>query len=277
MSQELLERATAPESRPVAMPRAMLVFAHPDDEVVALGARLGHFSSAVFVLVTDGAPKNGQDSRDHGFASVDQYREAREQELRRALRIAGAADARRIRLKIPDQEASFHLPQLAEQIERLLLEHRPEVVFTHPYEGGHPDHDACAFAVHRAAALLAARGAASPAILEGAFYHAGPSGVEAGCFVPGEERTAEAAYQLSGGERLQKAALLACFATQQQTLRGFPLDFERFRVTPHYDFGKLPNSGSVLYDHFPWGINSTQFCAMARQALEMQEARNPCR
>ncbi|MGH9587660.1 MAG: hypothetical protein ACRD3F_11955, partial [Acidobacteriaceae bacterium] len=69
--------------------------------------------------------------------------------------------------------------------------------------------------------------------------------------------------------RLQKCALLACFATQQQTLSGFPLDFERFRIAPVYDFSQPPNGGSVLYDRFPWGVASTQFCAMAREALEI--------
>jgi len=272
MSQDLLERATAPEESPVSMPRAMLIFAHPDDEVVALGARLGRFFSALFVHVTDGAPKNEQDSRAHGFALLDEYRQARERELTQALMLAGIEDAGRVRLEIPDQEASFRLPRLSHEIERLLVEHRPEVVVTHPYEGGHPDHDACAFAVHQAAALLRTRGETAPLIIEGAFYHAGSSGVEAGCFLPDAEKRYELTYQLSEEERSQKGALLACFATQQQTLSGIPLDYERFRIAPDYDFLQLPNGGSVLYDHFPWGVTSAQFCAMAREALEV-----PCR
>lgn len=35
--------------------RTLLVFAHPDDKTVALGARLGRFDAAHFVHVTDGA------------------------------------------------------------------------------------------------------------------------------------------------------------------------------------------------------------------------------
>ena len=45
------------------------------------------------------------------------------------------------------------------------------VVLTHAYEGGHPDHDAVAFAVHRAARRTSA------AVVEMPFYHAGPDGV----------------------------------------------------------------------------------------------------
>ena len=120
MSWSLLSQATAQEGSASPMPRAMLVFAHPDDEVVGLGARLGRFRSACFVHVTDGAPQNGQDSRAHGFASIDDYRRAREAELSRALAKAGLQNVRRERLGIPDQEASLQLAWLVRRIERLM-------------------------------------------------------------------------------------------------------------------------------------------------------------
>lgn len=250
------------------MPRAMLVFAHPDDEVVGLGARLGRFRSSYFVHVTDGAPKNGQDSRAHGFATVDDYRRAREAELGRALAMAGLRDVRRERLGIPDQEASLQLGRLVRRIEELMLEQMPEVVFTHPYEGGHPDHDACAFAVHKAVGLLNANKAAAPAILEAAFYHAGQHGAEAGSFLPRDVETDHADYRLSDEERRRKQALLNCFESQRQTLGGFPLEYERFRIAPHYDFHHPPHAGQVLYDRFPWGMTSERFLSLTRAAEE---------
>lgn len=64
------------------MPRAMVVVAHADDETIALGARMGRFQEAHFVHVTDGAPRNEQDSRAHGFAALADYRQARDHELR---------------------------------------------------------------------------------------------------------------------------------------------------------------------------------------------------
>jgi LmbE family N-acetylglucosaminyl deacetylase len=276
MSKELFLRATAPETELLPIPVSMLVFAHPDDEVVALGARLGRFASALFVHVTDGAPTNEQDSRAHGFATLDQYRQAREEELSRALAMAGLCDVSRVWLRIPDQGASFQLPHLAHQIEQLLLLHKPEVVFTHPYEGGHPDHDACAFGVHRAVASLLVRGQTAPVMIEAAFYHAGPAGIEAGCFLPRPEQAAEVEYRLSKEERLHKESMLACFSTQEQTLRNFPLEWERFRIAPQYDFRRPPHSGPVLYDQFPWGISSAHFGALAREALALQPAASPC-
>jgi N-acetylglucosamine malate deacetylase 2 len=248
------------------MPRAMLVFAHPDDEVVALGARLGRFHSACLAHVTDGAPKNGQDSRAHGFATLNDYRQARESELTRALAMAGLKQIRRERLGIPDQEASLQLAWLTRQIEELMLEQTPEVVFTHPYEGGHPDHDACAFAVHKAVGLLNARKAAAPVILEAGFYHAGPQGGEAGSFLPYDGKTVSADYFLCDEERQRKQTLIDCYQTQRQTLSKFSLEYERFRIAPQYDFSRAPHAGEFLYDRFPWGMTSERFRSLARAA-----------
>ena len=100
MLQELLLRATQPENLQIAAPRTMLVFAHPDDETVALGARLGRFAEACIVHATDGAPRNEQDSRALGFGNYKAYREVREGELRRALRMAGLEKSERISLQI---------------------------------------------------------------------------------------------------------------------------------------------------------------------------------
>ena len=63
-------------------------------------------ASAHFVYVTDGAPRNEQDSRHHGFASWREYRAARVEELSQhalGCRHSGAAHEC---LDIPDQEAS---------------------------------------------------------------------------------------------------------------------------------------------------------------------------
>src|SRR4051794_12273490 len=172
--EELFRRATAPEGDASELPRSMMVFAHPDDETVALGARLGRFGRAHFVYVTDGAPRNEQDSRWHGFASWRDYRAARSRELENLLISAAIASATYECLDLPDQEASLHLVPLSKRLSDRIAQHGPEVIFTHPYEGGHPDHDACAFAVHHAVRLCQSAGGQAPVIIEGAFYNAGP-------------------------------------------------------------------------------------------------------
>jgi LmbE family N-acetylglucosaminyl deacetylase len=270
--QGLFESATAPEADQRPAPKSVLVFAHPDDEVVALGARLGRFASAHFVHVTDGAPRNENDSRAHGFQSLSDYRNARASELRRALTLAGVPPAAQENLDLPDQEASLRLYQLINRLYPIFKKHRPQVVFTHPYEGGHPDHDACAFAVHRAVSLLKAREGLEPLIVEGAFYHAAVDGLEPGAFLPHPQQTQEVVFQLQPAERSRKQQLVRCFTSQQETLRNLIADCERFRIAPKYNFQIPPHAPPVLYDNYPWGMTSQRFCELVNEADQMLAA-----
>jgi LmbE family N-acetylglucosaminyl deacetylase len=275
----MLEVATAPQGEPVPMPKAILVFAHSDDEVIALGGRLGRLQHAHFIHVTDGAPRNEQDSRAHGFASLEEYRCARAKEFSKALETAGLHHASYECLDIPDQEASLQLQQLTRRLFHRLNERRPDVIFTHPYEGGHPDHDACAFAVHRAVALMGAHAPKLPLVIECASYHAGPNGIETGRFLPHSSNGQEIVYQLSSEERQRKQGLLECFSTQKDVLSYFKVEEERFRIAPEYDFGKPPHAGQVFYDQYPWGMTSQRFCELvieAENATE-EEAMGTCR
>jgi N-acetylglucosamine malate deacetylase 2 len=275
----MLEVATASENAQVPMPKAMLIFAHPDDEVIALGGRLGRFQHAHFVHVTDGAPRNEQDSRAHGFASLEEYRGARVKEFSKALESAGLHDASYECLGIPDQEASLQLRQLTRRLFQILNERRPDVIFTHPYEGGHPDHDACAFAVHHAVALLGTHAPKLPLMIECASYHAGPNGIETGRFLPHSSDEQEVVYQLSPEERQRKQALLGCFTTQKEVLSCFKVEEERFRIAPEYNFRKPPHTGQVFYDQYPWGMTSQRFCELAIEAEDAteEEAMGTCR
>jgi LmbE family N-acetylglucosaminyl deacetylase len=275
----LLTQGTAPATSSAAQPKSLLVFAHPDDEAIALGARLSRFRDAHFVHVTDGAPRNERDSVAHGFGRLNDYRLARREEFRKALACAGIAGASHETLDVADQEASLHLAEIAMRICGFLEQFEPEIVFTHPYEGGHPDHDACAFAVHQAVAVHASRGHKPPAIIEAAFYHAGPGGLVTGTFLRRPERMVEVAYPLSPAEREHKQAVLDCFSTQKQTLSLFRLDAERFRIAPAYEFWRPAHTPPVYYDHQPWGMTSEHFCRLAHQAREalQQEADAACR
>jgi len=261
--EEIFLRATAPEGDATVIPRTMLVFAHPDDETVALGARIGRFGEAHFVHVTDGAPRNEQDSRWHGFKSWQEYRAARTEEWRKLLEIAGISTATHECLEIADQEAGYQLAALTRRVAELLLAHKSEAVFTHPFEGGHPDHDACAFAVHHAVGMAGKRGGPAPVLIEGAFYNAaaGP-----GWFLAGAEGAVGREYRLTASEKERKQARLDCFTTQRETLRGFPLEWERFRTAPAYDFTRPPHPPPLLYDRYPWGMTCERFSEQAREA-----------
>ncbi len=223
-------------------------------------------SGSLFLHITDGAPRDGADAAKYGFGSIGSYRAARMQELYNAFSFAGIPSVQEHRLDVPDQRAAFQLDWITSRVFEFLQWAEAEAVLTHPYEGGHPDHDACAFAVHQAVARMAT-GAGRPVVLEAAFYHAGPSGIETGCFLPEPPGSAQVERLLSNSEREFKQQLLSFFSTQRETLELFGNVCERFRIAPQYDFTRAPHPGRLFYENFPWGITGEEFRALASKAL----------
>ena len=72
-----------------------------------------------------------------------------------ALALVGVSPERVIFLGFDGRRASYNMRTIAFNLADLLASHRPDIVVTHPYEGGHPDHDATCFGVHMACKLLA--------------------------------------------------------------------------------------------------------------------------
>jgi N-acetylglucosamine malate deacetylase 2 len=276
---ELCRRLCAGAEGGRGVPSVVLVAAHPDDEVIGAGARLPCWPGVLLVHATDGAPRDLCDARARGFETREAYAAARRGELLAVLAEAGLDAGQARALGFVDQEASLCLEALSCAVADVLRERRPEVVVTHPYEGGHPDHDATALAVHAACGLLRGEGAAPPAILEMTSYHRRPSGApRAGCpddmetgeFLPARaSRPAgeEILLFLSREERRRKRALLDCYRSQEEVLRAFPLDAERFRPAPRYDFSRPPHEGELFYERRAWGMTGARWRSLASAAL----------
>jgi len=187
----------------------------------------------------------------------------RRQELLCALQLAGVREAQTRALGYIDQETMFDFHGLRRRIAAILEERRPAAVLTHPYEGGHPDHDATAFAVQMACALQPT----PPLIYEFTSYHAGANGeMETGCFLPGQDPGE--AVVLSPEERQRKTRMIECFVSQQEILSKFAVGEERFRLAPAYDFTSPPHPGKVWYENWDWGITGEHWRRLAEEAME---------
>ncbi|HLH16776.1 MAG TPA: PIG-L family deacetylase [Bryobacteraceae bacterium] len=251
----------------------LVVAAHPDDETIGAGGMLARLRDVTILHITDGAPRDMADARAAGFENREDYAAARRRELEAAMRLAGIGNGQLLHLNVVDKEASLEMAYVTLKLVHLLRELRPGAVLTHAYEGGHPDHDAAAFAVHAACARVTA----PPDVYEFASYHAAaqvaaagssqaPVRMETGRFLPGGD--AGEVYVLDEAQRDNKRRMLECFPTQAGMLRHFALDEERFRPAPAYDFTAAPHAGTLLYESWNWGITGERWRLLAGEALK---------
>ena len=264
-AQAFLDSLAAASVETIPADRIAIVVAHPDDETIGIGGQLSRLRGVTIVHVTDGAPRNGAGAQAHGFATPEAYAAARREELRAALALADVPEAALVSLGIPDQEASLRLSDITGRLVAFVRERGVDLVVTHAFEGGHPDHDATALAVHAAAALLRGEGLA-PAIVEMPLYHLGLSGWTVQRFAAGAGPP-ELEIQLGDEPRRRKQAMLDAHVTQRQVLSMVAADVERFRPAQAYDFTVLPNEGRLLYDLHGWGMTGTRWQSLATAAL----------
>lgn len=246
----------------------LVLTAHPDDECVAAGALYRYLERAVFAHLTDGAPRNLVDALAHGFATAADYAEARRRELHSALSVAGVRPQDCVQAGIADQEASKRLVEATEWVRERIKEIEPETIITLAYEGGHPDHDAAAFAAHAASSLLRKEGVTPPPIIECPLYHAGGSASRRMCpgFLPRAD-VEPITFILTEAERKLKREMLERFVTQSGVLRFFTIEEECFRPAPEYDFTLPPHEGKLYYESFDFGQDGPGWREEARGAL----------
>jgi LmbE family N-acetylglucosaminyl deacetylase len=236
--------------------RVVIVAAHPDDEVIGAGAILAYLRDVYIIHTTDGSPRDLSDALRSGFATREEYAEARRRELGCALSLAGIPGQKAIPLGFTDKETMHQLPELCRALAEAIARLKPDIVLTQPYEGGHPDHDSTAFAVHRCFPN-------SRRLFEMTSYHSQDGALITGSFLPGGEPGT--VREFTQDDKLRKARMLACFRSQAAVLQYFPLLTERFRRAPRYDFTQPPHAGPLHYERLPWGITGQEWRKLAAQ------------
>lgn len=251
-------------------PQVVIVSPHPDDEVIGAGTRLPFLRNCAIIEVTDGSPPNPGDAIASGFSCVEDYARARMEELRTALALTG--NPARVELGFPDQRASFRMLEITEALRDQFSKLRPAIVLTVPYEGGHPDHDATAFAVHRAIGQVEPW--QRPLLVEMLSYHNANGGCEMRRFLR-EEESEVLRIPLVSDARDLKQKLFDQFHTQQRVLCWFQTEVEKFRLAPSYDFTQPPHEGTLYYEMFPWGMNGKRWRELAARAFQQELLNSP--
>lgn len=270
---DLINRLCSDVEADIGALRAMIVVAHPDDETIGAGARLCQLPDVWVVEVTDGAPRNLDCAQRHGYASREAYAEARRKELHDALAVAGLPEDRLISLDFVDGEATLRLAELCVRITELIDTLRPDVILTHPYEGGHTDHDSTAFAVHLACGLLRREGVRPPAVVELTSYHARNGQKIVNEFLPHPRADRDKRLvELGDDERELKQRMFECFASQP-VIGEFRTDYEQFRPAPRYNFTRPPHEGLLNYERYGNPERGQAWRAQALRALKKLRVR----
>lgn len=256
---------------PAGRGRVLILVAHPDDETIGAGGLLLTAATTLglevtLLHVTDGAPRDGGDAAAAGCADWQAYAALRRRELAAALGLAGLKPGAVNTLGYPDQQAALNLAELTDRVRRHLLRCLPDVVLTHTYEGGHPDHDATCFAVYAAVRLLCRARRPAPRIVEMPFYRAGPAGPVHQSFLPGGEGRVRTVF-LGLPEQALKRRMLALFASQSATLAPIEVKVERFRRGSWPAFTRPAHEGRLLYEEWGLGLTAARWCTLADQAL----------
>ena len=261
---ELLAKLAAGSAvdEPVAM-----VVAHQDDEVLGLGSRMDRLRRLKVIHLTDGAPRDMRDARREGFSTWRDYAEARRAELLRALVVIGAGAAEAIGYDAPDQEAIRHCAAIVERLVNDLEGVR--AVITHPYEYGHPDHDAAALGVWLACGRLEREGRPAPERYEFASYHMRGGRPVLAEFWP-DPASPEVLLHLNAEELARKRGAVDCFDSQKALGGRFPLNPERVRRAPDYDFTSSAPPVQAVYDRWGLEMTSAEWLRLAIAALRAE-------
>lgn len=227
---------------PLDFNRPLILVAHPDDETIACAGLLQRMAASLVVIATDGAPpKYGLDRK---FGTLTNYSELRFQEAASALaHIPGTALRRPVRQRgsyFVDQHLFQDLPGAMLALRKIAREFSPDAIVSHAYEGGHIDHDACAFIAHHVAAEL------SLPRFEFPLYGAEKDGKRAWQqFADVRPDTFE--LQLSPTELACKAKMTAEYQTQPGVFSVFQPAIERFRRTSAESFS-VPACEEYAYE-----------------------------
>lgn len=242
--------------------RCAIVVAHPGDDIAGAGCLISKLDNVNILYVTDGADLDAESTETDRAA----YANRRITECLSALTLAGVSSDRVVSLGLRLNDAALHLPELAHTIAAFLQSSGADIIITHPYEGGHPDHDATAFATHAALRLINDNGFRPPAVFEMALRPTEDGSAKVPDFLPAYDWEITT-LSLNQSALEQKQRMIDCLQMQRECLKASPPGPERFRRTRRYDFTLPPEPGSLHYEKFCHSFSGCDWQTLAQRAL----------
>jgi len=243
--------------------KTAVLAAHPDDETIGASLVLTRSDSTIIYL-TDGAPRETRLWPPDMQCSREEYAEKRRVEAQLAAACAGVSSERMFWLGAVDQEGMFAVAKSTAMLARILEQCRPGVLVTHSYEGGHPDHDACALLARLAIDLISAD--KKPALVEMTSYHAREGSCVTGEFL-NSHPSSELIVDLNEAQHEIKQSMMAAHTSQKLVLQYFGTERERYRKAPQYDFTRPPHDGKLWYECMNWQMTGEHWRELADEAM----------
>jgi len=245
------------------MENALVVVAHPDDEVIGCGILMQRMEEVRVAFATDGAPLDRKfwpkyDSR-------EQYASVRKLEACDALAYAEIDQLQYLTTAegstVPDQELFRNLDAAADSLLSIVKRVSPKILLTLAYEGGHPDHDCCNFLVHHISSQSGVPAWEMP------LYHLAPGGFTRQQFL--DKDNTELMLDPSFNENKTKQLMMAAYSSQADFLMTFSSHRERFRplAADRYDYFHPPHAGQLNYESWGWPITGADLCSAFAQFL----------
>lgn len=265
-----LSRFGFPEQLTSLLGRTLVIVAHMDDETIACGGLMQSMQEPCVAFATDGAPADEYWWRKYG--SREAYARLRQQEARAALNAVGVKQAFFLResesrpFEFADQSLHTVIDRAFEELTDFARDLRAEALLTLAYEGGHPDHDSCAFLASRIGERLGVP------VWEAPLYHRTNGSTphfQEWTFPAGESFEVEVRDEVLA----RKKVMLAQYRSQFTTLSGgFRPEVERFRVQAKYDFAQPPHPGRLNYEHWGWPVKAADVCRAFQAFDEKRQA-----
>lgn len=230
--------------------RTLVLVAHPDDEAVGCGILLQRMHDPIVVFATDGAPR--PDYFWQSYGSRERYAEVRTNEAEQALSAIGMHHFHFLAEpdRIADQELYLNLESAYSALADLVELEIPDAILTLAYEGGHPDHDACAFL----GSVVGER--YELPVWEVPLYHR--SGGET-CRQTFLNRTGLPIFA-SPEELARKRTMFTAYKSQAHVTAEFTPEFESVRPMIAYDFARVPHAGVLNYEAWRWPMKGADLC-----------------